>query len=134
MRCPVCDELMIVLELEQVEIDYCISCEGIWLDSGELELLLEEASGKDELFSSFITQQTSNEKIIRCPICFKKMEKIIVGEENKVLLDRCKNQHGIWFNKGELYEVAKLSSLDEKSKVLTFLKEIFKHKLSGGSE
>lgn len=134
MKCPVCNELMIVLELEQIEIDYCTSCEGIWLDGGELELLLEEASGKEELFSSFKEQLTSDEKITRCPICFKKMEKIIVGVENKVLLDRCKDHHGIWFNKGELYEVAKLSSLDENSKVLTFLKEIFKHKLSGGSE
>ena len=27
---------MITLELQEVEIDHCIECGGIWLDSGEL--------------------------------------------------------------------------------------------------
>jgi len=133
MKCPVCDELMIVLELEEIEIDYCTSCEGIWLDGGELELLLEEASEKEELLSSFKVDDSSDEEKIRCPICVKKMEKILVGSGNKILLDGCKNHHGVWFNKGELFEVVKLGSIDEENKVLTLLKEIFKHKLTGGS-
>jgi Zn-finger nucleic acid-binding protein len=133
MKCPVCDELMVVLELEEIEIDYCTECEGIWLDGGELELLLEEASEKEELLSSFKVDDSSSETKIRCPICLKKMEKDLVGKENKILLDRCKNNHGLWFNKGELYDVVKLGSLDEENKILTLLKEIFKHKLSGGS-
>ena len=33
---------MITLELEDVEIDHCLDCGGIWLDAGELELLLDE--------------------------------------------------------------------------------------------
>lgn len=130
MKCPVCDELMVVLELEEIEIDYCTSCEGIWLDSGELGLLLEAA---EEVLSSFHTNDSSDEKNIRCPICFMKMEKVLVGKENKILLDRCKNHHGLWFNKGELYDVVKLGSIDEENKILTLFREIFKHKLSGGS-
>jgi hypothetical protein len=133
MKCPVCDELMVVLELEEIEIDYCTTCEGIWLDGGELELLLEEASEKEEVLSSFRRDDFSDEKKIRCPICFKKMEKVLVGKENRILVDTCKNHHGLWFNKGELYEVVKLGSIDEENKVLTLLREIFKHKLTGGS-
>jgi hypothetical protein len=133
MKCPACDELMIVLELEEIEIDYCTECEGIWLDGGELELLLEEASEKEELLSSFKVADNSSETKIRCPICTKKMEKVLVGSGKKILLDRCKNHHGVWFNKGELYEVVKLGSIDEENKILTLLKEIFKHKLTGGS-
>ncbi|NWF88026.1 MAG: zf-TFIIB domain-containing protein [Ignavibacteriaceae bacterium] len=133
MKCPVCDELMIVLELDQIEIDYCTSCDGVWLDGGELELLLEEASEKEKVLSSFRADESFEEKKIRCPICFKKMEKVSVGKEMKILLDRCKNNHGLWFNKGELYEVVKLGSLDEENKILALLREIFKYKLSGGS-
>ena len=133
MKCPACDELMIVLELEEIEIDYCTECEGIWLDGGELELLLEEVSEKEELLASFKVDDSSDETKIRCPICIKKMEKVLVGKENKILLDRCKNHHGLWFNKGELFEVVKLGSIDEENKILTLLKEIFKHKLTGGS-
>jgi Zn-finger nucleic acid-binding protein len=133
MKCPVCNELMIVLELDQIEIDYCTECEGIWLDGGELELLLEEASGKEKLLSSFKVDDSSGEKKVRCPICLKKMEKVLAGSDKKILLDRCKNHHGLWFNKGELLEVVKRGSIDEENKILTLLKEIFKHKLTGGS-
>ena len=133
MKCPVCDELMVVLELEEIEIDYCTECEGIWLDGGELELLLEGASEKEELLSSFKVDVSSSEKKIHCPICTKNMEKVFVGSESKVLIDRCKNHHGLWFNRGELYDVVKLGSIDEENKILTLLKETFKHKLSGGS-
>lgn len=134
MKCPVCDELMIVLELEEIEIDYCTECEGVWLDGGELELLLEEASEKEAVLSSFKVDDSSGEIKIRCPICIKKMEKVSVGKENKILLDKCKNNHGLWFNKGELFEVVKLGSIDEENKILTLLKKIFKHKLTGGSK
>ena len=44
MLCPVCDNVdMFVLEFEQVEIDYCLGCRGVWLDSGELALIGERA-------------------------------------------------------------------------------------------
>jgi len=34
MICPVCKKPMLVLELQQIEIDYCQECGGIWLDEG----------------------------------------------------------------------------------------------------
>ena len=40
MDCPVCREPMIGLEYEKVEVDYCPACAGVWLDEGELEVLL----------------------------------------------------------------------------------------------
>ena len=41
MLCPVCDDEMLILELDGVEIDCCDECRGIWLDEGELELLAD---------------------------------------------------------------------------------------------
>ena len=41
MNCPACKNAMITLELADVEIDHCVGCGGIWLDAGELELLME---------------------------------------------------------------------------------------------
>ncbi|MEJ2196939.1 MAG: zf-TFIIB domain-containing protein [Ignavibacteriaceae bacterium] len=53
MFCPVCKEPMIILELNEVEIDYCPSCSGIWLDAGELELLFEDQAEREKIISSF---------------------------------------------------------------------------------
>ena len=57
MQCPVCNEAMIVLEYEQVEIDHCTSCKGIWLDAGELELLAEDSFDKNRLSSLLQAKQ-----------------------------------------------------------------------------
>ena len=35
---------MITLELEDVEIDFCCDCSGIWLDAGELDGLMDAES------------------------------------------------------------------------------------------
>ncbi|MBK9348431.1 MAG: zf-TFIIB domain-containing protein [Burkholderiales bacterium] len=44
MKCPSCPETTLVMaERQGVEIDYCPSCRGIWLDRGELDKLLERA-------------------------------------------------------------------------------------------
>ena len=49
---------MLVLELDQVETDYCPNCQGIWLDSGELELFLEDSIEKEQ-FGEEIESSTS---------------------------------------------------------------------------
>jgi len=128
MKCPVCNEEMLTLELDGVEIDYCYSCGGIWLDEGELELLLENTELKDKLLASFTLAKRSREKRRRCPICRKKMEKVFLGDEKNILLDRCPKRHGIWFDKGELAEVVQLVSFDENNTILDFLKNLFLNK------
>ena len=45
MRCPHCkDQALVMSERQGVEIDYCPTCRGIWLDRGELDKLLERAA------------------------------------------------------------------------------------------
>lgn len=46
MKCPHCPSSTLVMtERQGVEIDYCPTCRGIWLDRGELDKLLDKASG-----------------------------------------------------------------------------------------
>lgn len=53
MKCPVCKEVDLVMADRQgVEIDYCPTCRGVWLDRGELDKIIEraamtEASGRN---------------------------------------------------------------------------------------
>ena len=45
MKCPTCtDTPLVMAERQGVEIDYCPSCRGIWLDRGELDKLLDRAA------------------------------------------------------------------------------------------
>lgn len=48
MKCPVCPESVLVMADRQgVEIDYCPSCRGVWLDRGELDKVLEKSASKE---------------------------------------------------------------------------------------
>ncbi len=126
MDCPVCkNEPMIVLELNEVEIDYCLSCKGIWLDAGELELLLESSMETQDFLNSFTIDDQTTEKKLKCTICNKKMEKILVAGDKKVRIDKCKFNHGIWFDADELEDILEMGSLGKDDKVLTLLRDMF---------
>ncbi len=129
MDCPVCKKPMVVLELESIEIDHCSNCKGIWLDAGELELLLQSGSEKDEVLDSFEVDGTVKEDNRKCPICDKKMQKILCGVDRKILIDKCRSNHGLWFDLGELLEIARMGGFDKNNKVLVILKEMFKDSL-----
>ncbi len=129
MDCPVCKNAMITIELEGVEIDYCTDCGGIWLDAGELELLLGNPEQAGKLLNSFKVDTACTEKARRCPICLKKMQKVIVGQSTPTLLiDKCRKGDGLWFDKGELQDILNRAQLDEDSKIQKLLADMFGQK------
>ena len=119
---------MITLELEDVEIDHCVNCGGIWLDAGELELLLGEPAKAKDLLDSFKIDSRSVEETRKCPICDKKMRKIIVGSSKPTLLiDKCRRGDGLWFDRGELHDIFDRAELDKDSKIQRLLTDMFGH-------
>lgn len=44
MKCPNCNETLIMADRQGVEIDYCPSCRGVWLDRGELDKIIERSA------------------------------------------------------------------------------------------
>ena len=136
MICPVCNHSMVIVEHDNIEIDYCTGCRGIWFDSGELELLLEAAGLEDyEVFAERIIgsgEASSAEKKRKCPICTRKMKKKYIDEDKELLIDVCPRAHGIWFDGGELGSLLKLVSgksgrKGSPGKVLGFLGSVFKY-------
>ena len=128
MNCPVCKKPMIILELNQVEIDFCDTCEGIWLDAGEIELLLNDSPGKDNVFSSLTSIANVKEKKIRCPLCNKKMDKVKIDAGGLVIIDKCKLNEGYWFDKNELQKILSVN-LDVDNPVIKQIQEMFAYKL-----
>ena len=54
MHCPKCGMQLIEIDYKKIAVDKCSSCEGVWLDAGELEAVSELDRGAlDKLFSVF---------------------------------------------------------------------------------
>jgi Zn-finger nucleic acid-binding protein len=49
MKCPVCKATdLLMTERRSIEIDYCPTCRGVWLDRGELDkLIAQDAENAD---------------------------------------------------------------------------------------
>ncbi len=121
MKCLNCGEPMVALELRGFEVDCCLACGGIWLDSDELEALLN--SGMPErLLNTDLAASKSRRK---CPVCSRKMSTANAGPLKATEIDSCAQGHGLWFDRGELETVA--MSLEEPlgSKVVEELRAIF---------
>lgn len=52
MKCPNCDELLLITERQNVEIDYCPSCRGVWLDKGELDKIIQFSNQQVNMLSA----------------------------------------------------------------------------------
>jgi hypothetical protein len=44
MACPVCRTGLVMSERQGIEIDYCPTCRGVWLDRGELDKIIERSA------------------------------------------------------------------------------------------
>lgn len=47
MLCPVCNVSLVMSERQNVEIDYCPQCRGVWLDRGELDKIIERVAAEE---------------------------------------------------------------------------------------
>ncbi len=134
MICPACNNEMIVVEYNQIELDYCTSCKGIWFDNTELDLLLKslKLDSSGYLLKNMLDQPElfSLEKQHRCPICKKTMRLIHPQEMTELVLDICPRNDGIWFDGGELGQLikqigSKPANQTGEHKVFNFLGELF---------
>ena len=133
MLCPECREEMLVLEYDNVEIDFCNTCHGIWLDEGELELLLDNPDDVDSPILKALVDKNQNTKKDgrKCPVCAKPMFLVYIPlseepDSKLVEIDKCRRNHGLWFDNGELQEILTAAN---NGPVTGFLSDIF-----GGSK
>jgi Zn-finger nucleic acid-binding protein len=136
MICPNCKSDMIVIEHHRIELDYCTECNGVWFDTGELDLMLQSidvdsgASFLKDMMNS--PEAESAEKKRKCPICARKMKKVTAGQKQAVIIDVCQQGDGLWFDGGELAQlINQMSGKAEESsqaqqQVTTFLGDVFK--------
>jgi Zn-finger nucleic acid-binding protein len=123
---------MVTLEWKGVEIDYCLACQGVWLDRGELQNIVgDNASELEErLRGKRQTSPKSKSKRL-CPRCDGRLVEFIVdtGQGEPLSLDRCPRDHGFWFDGNELETYLRnvVISQSNAERLRSFLKEVFGH-------
>lgn len=125
MNCPRCQSSLVRKNYEGVETDQCSSCNGSWLDEGELTKIIdarEKIFGHNEVKKTlqqrtFKLQEFQNESRLPCPKCMKMMKTFNYAGDSGIVLDRCMDNHGLWFDQGELDKVQMFREHWEKEAV-----------------
>jgi Zn-finger nucleic acid-binding protein len=101
MQCPKCEQEMATVMCGDVEIDRCLSCQGIWFDKGEAEAL---AAG---WVSTYIDsgdpgkgEEMDEVDDIDCPRCGSRMRRFFDIEGCQIQFEEC-DTHGRFFDAGE---------------------------------
>jgi Zn-finger nucleic acid-binding protein len=137
VKCPVDKTGMVIIEHQGIELDYCTRCKGVWFDAGELELFLELGGLPDP--TPFLramkerAEADTAEKPRACPVCGKKMKKTAVNQDGSVIVDVCRHDHGIWFDKSEVEQLAEVlagqspEGREAAKMVLHYLHDVFRY-------
>ena len=133
--CPECREPLIAFELQGVEIDHCACCRGTWLDAGEIEQICATSGTPTGRLSEALQRSGSGERSKRrCPRCSRKMNRVSIGAERPVEIERCRYGHGMWFDAGEIKTLIKTFAEGEEGRVAAFLSDMFRYELQSASQ
>jgi len=114
MNCPKCVGKLEKKKVENIEIDACAVCEGIWFDAGELEAVIKKDSkdfdyidvGRESLdgLELAVAKIDLDSKKGKCPRCDDGTELLQTQYEKdqKVRVDICPKGHGLWLDGGEI--------------------------------
>ena len=122
MICPVCRIELIGVERSRVELDYCISCRGLWFDRGELDLLAELTGADLRPLSDDARPEQATRR--HCPRCRKNLQEVAIGS---IRIDRCPRGEGLWLDRGELGSLIDRGRPAESplNAISSFLGEVF---------
>lgn len=129
MKCPVDGTPLMVVERNDIELDYCPKCKGIWFDADELELLAETLDKSIEIPDiRTLPRYAVDEAPRKSPRTGKKMDKVNLGDdEHQIIIDRDPRGLGLWFDQGELGGVIRrYSGQHGTGQIVRFIGETFR--------
>ena len=101
MKCPKCQADMNSLSYQDVVVDRCQSCHGIWLDKRELDVVfMKKLSSAFDLSRVSEISVVANDREAHCHRCDAPM--IALDGADDVRFDWCEQCGGMFFDSGEL--------------------------------
>ena len=101
MKCPKCNSELKTLVHQNVEVDRCPGCGGIWFDAFEHEEL-RELSGSEKIDYSPKTTVPANSGSGLCPRDQQRLFGMVVAGQPHIAFESCGFCHGVFFDAGEI--------------------------------
>ena len=102
MNCPKCNAAMNTVKFDDVEVERCTDCGGIWFDVLERELL-KQMPGSEAIDTGDPERGRAQNAIgqITCPNCHTPMVRMVDHEQPHIWYEQCSTCGGAYFDAGE---------------------------------
>ena len=126
MKCPKCAAEMELVTFEDVTVDRCTGCKGIWFDASE-QKLLKAKKGAEAIDIGDVAVGKKMDKIndINCPRCLKPMIRMVDVDQHHIDYEACTTCFGIFLDAGEFKDLKNYTISD-------YLRGLFSHRKKPG--
>ena len=113
MNCPKCNAAMEKVTHQDIEVDRCTQCQGLWLEMGEREKLkaLPGAQALDAGEAAQGARLNTVDRIL-CPECQTPMIRMVDSKQPHIWYESCPACFGVFFDAGEFRDYAEKTILD----------------------
>ena len=114
MKCPKCDGVLQLVIQDNIEVDRCDQCGGLWFDMLEVDRLQKakgSASAIDTGDPDAGAQQNQQGKI-ECPRCHTQMIRMVDLRQHHIWYESCPVCYGKWFDAGEFKDLQQVTIVD----------------------
>lgn len=107
MNCPKCrvPDLHAAV-VQEVEVDRCRACGGVWFDADELGRLLALDARELKPLTRGGGDPSANVLAARCPRDANPFLRVVSPRDRRVILDMCPACRGLWLDGGEFARLA----------------------------
>lgn len=102
MKCPKCDKARLKkVKVNELVVDHCDECGGLWCDQNELPRLLELKAGEVRDLRRGGARTGANTRRGNCPHCATELLRVASALNRQVTVDKCPDCGGVWLDGGE---------------------------------
>jgi Zn-finger nucleic acid-binding protein len=108
MKCPKCNEAMETVAFDEVRVDRCTGCGGLWFQPGELEHLRQETWMADYIIDEGdpnVGKKFNKIVAVDCPECGSTMKETFDEEQPHIVYEICPEGHGSFLDAGEFTDL-----------------------------
>ena len=124
MDCPKCDSAMEEVTFNNVTVDRCTECKGIWF-SGVEHKELKKMKGSETIDTGDEKQGREYDDMedVHCPECDAKMDTIADKFQPHIHYEVCMKGHGAYFDAGEFKDFKEETLSDFVKSLGMFIKK-----------
>ncbi len=108
MICPKCSGETEITSYDDIRVDRCTRCKGLWFQTGELAELRQDTWMADYIIDSGdarLGKKFNRIGNIHCPECSEDMIQEFDEDQPHILYESCPNGHGSFLDAGEFTDL-----------------------------